>query len=316
LSRSIVELHGGRLWCESVEGQGSTFAFALPLRDLAPLQELGSATPTTVATGGDASPAEGGTAEGELVLVVEDDTASANLLAIHLRDAGYQVQITGDGRSGLEAAQRNHPRAIVLDLMLPEIDGWEVITRLKANPETADVPVIIVSIADERGKGLSLGAEDFLVKPIDPARLIEALRSLHKSDTVATRVLAIDDDPHALELIRVNLEPAGFDVLTEATGEAGFETAQRARPDVIVLDLLLPGIDGFEVAKLLKDDPITRDIPILILSSKTLSFAEKRRLLGRVEHLGRKSDFRREEFVRLVRAAVRRGEEWDRGGGV
>jgi DNA-binding response OmpR family regulator len=250
--------------------------------------------------------------------VVEDDPAAANLLSIHLKDAGMEVRIARDGKAGLALAMKQAPRAIVLDLLLPELDGWEFLSRLKGDPLTAGIPVVIVSINDERGKGLALGAADFLVKPIDPARLVASIQSAcHGPDTGAgTRVLAIDDDPRALELMRATLEPHGFEVLTALSGEEGIEVAVREGPDLIVLDLVMPGLDGFEVANLLKGEPATAEIPIVILSVRSLSGIEKRRLAGRIAHAGKKTDFRRDDFVALVRGAIQRGESHQGGTGI
>ena len=254
---------------------------------------------------------------GDFVLVVEDDPSSANLLAIHLRDTGIAVRIVNDGQTGLELATRLRPRAIVLDILLPKLDGWEFLAQLRANPETAQIPVVIVSILEERGKGLALGAADYLIKPYDPADLMQSIRRIYPVATAegTPTILAIDDDPRALELIRATLEPYGLQVIKALSGEEGLETAKQERPDLIVLDLIMPGLDGFEVSKLLKDDPQTADIPIVVLTVRSLSTAEKHRLSDRIAHLGRKTEFHREEFVGLVRAAIDQSQSRENGGG-
>jgi signal transduction histidine kinase len=162
LSKRIVELHGGRIWMSSRPREGSTFGFAVPVREGA-------------AVGDDELQAVASERDLETVLVVEDDPHSAELLSVYLEGAGYRIAHARDGAEGLEMARRLRPRAVVLDILLPRLDGWDLLARLKADPATADSPVVVVSMLDERGKGLALGAVEYLVKPVAREELLEAL---------------------------------------------------------------------------------------------------------------------------------------------
>jgi CheY-like chemotaxis protein len=160
LSKRIIELHGGRIWMSSRVGEGSTFGFAVPVsQDAPPVEESPVAAERNM----------------ETVLVVEDDEHSAELLSVYLEGAGYKIAVARDGVEGLELARRLRPRAVVLDILLPRVDGWDLLARLKADAATADSPVIVVSMLDERSKGLALGAVEYLVKPVGREELLAAL---------------------------------------------------------------------------------------------------------------------------------------------
>jgi CheY-like chemotaxis protein/anti-sigma regulatory factor (Ser/Thr protein kinase) len=289
LSQQIIALHGGRMWVESEVGGGSSFTFSLPIGRLA------GTRPPPEPTRAAASEAAGAT-----VLIVEDDEHSIDLLSLYVAEAGFDVAVARNGEEGLNLASRLHPCGIILDIRLPGLDGWEFLKRAKADPAIADVPAIIVSMVDERGKGLALGAADYLVKPVARRELLEALARVTPLPAYG-KVLAIDDDPMALELVRAVLEPVGYAVLTARGGEEGIALAQVELPDVVLLDLVMPGVDGFAVVERLKDDPITEAIPIVILTSKTLSSEDEKLLRGRIVHLARKAEFDRSALLQLIR---------------
>jgi CheY-like chemotaxis protein len=297
LARRFVELHGGELSVESAVGQGSRFTFALPVRITSPV--------SAIAEG--AQPIEAGTErESPAVLVVEDDPQAAEILRLYLEGAGYRVEVAWDGEEGFAKACALQPALMTLDLLLPKMDGWDLLVRLKGEPATRGLSVVIVSIIDERGKGFALGAADYLVKPVSREDLVNAVQHVSRArpTTEVVTILAIDDDPLALELVDAILTREGFQVLKAYGGEEGIAVARRETPALIILDLLMPEVDGFMVVERLRADPKTATIPIVILTSKHLSPEEKARLNGQITCLARKGEFSRAAFVDQVRGLI------------
>jgi CheY-like chemotaxis protein len=184
-----------------------------------------------------------------------------------------------------------HPAAVILDIRLPGMDGWEVLAALKADPETADTPVVVVSVLPERGRGFALGAADYLVKPVGGDELLAALRRVvsdRAQPPSGRRILVVDDDLAALRLVRVTLEPLGWDVHTCDQGTEAHAMVRAIRPQVLLVDLLMPETDGFDVVEQVHADPDTSDIPIVVLTAKSLTTEDRRRLQGRVEFVAAK----------------------------
>jgi CheY-like chemotaxis protein len=298
LAKRYVELHGGHIQVESAIGQGSTFTFSLPAR---PHVEKATERP-----GGLPSPQS----QAPLALIIEDDPSSAKLLKLYLTEAGFTVEVAHDGEVGFEKAKTFRPAVITLDILMPRVDGWDFLTRLKADSRTASIPVVVLSIVDDRGKGFALGASEYLVKPVDRDELIRAVRHAVRASSHEPRditVLAVDDDPIVLELMDAVLGPEDFTVVKAGSGREGLDLVRERRPDVIVLDLLMPDFDGFQVLDELKGDPETAHIPIIILTCKALSQEDKQRLNGRVNYLKQKGDFSRADFVAYLRSLVKHG---------
>ncbi len=304
LTRKFVELHGGTMRLDSAPGKGSTFTFKLPATGHAqadlPLAAPGETPAVSIARG---------PATGPLVLVIEDDPKAVDLLRIYLGEAGYAVETAKDGEEGWEKTNRLRPSAIILDVLLPKMDGWDFLTKIKANGDTSSIPVIITSIVDQKGKGFALGAADYLVKPFKKTTLLKSLDVLGLRAKIGTgpiKILAIDDDPKAIELLAASLEPEGFQVLMSYSGEEGLKIAETERPDIIILDLLMPGLNGFEVLDRLEKSAAPNKPPVLIFSVKDLTPDEKQRLKGRIARFAQKQEYTPQRLVGLIRDVLQR----------
>jgi signal transduction histidine kinase/DNA-binding response OmpR family regulator len=284
LTRRLVEAHGGRIELTSEVGAGSTFTVILPLQ-----------APVPAPAGDPVSPAPERTSwwqpNDATVLVIEDELSAARLLREHLETEGYRVVLAGSGELGLAEARRSPPVAIVLDVLLPGIDGWEVLRQLKSDPALRDVPVVIVTIVDEREVGLALGAADYLVKPVKREALLACLSRFTLTTKVQTRVvriLAVDDERQSLDLVAAALEPSGFKVDQAQSGAAALEAVDHVAYDLVICDLVMPGMDGFEVIGAIKSRPATAELPILVLTGHQLTAAERQRLNGHIVGVAQK----------------------------
>jgi signal transduction histidine kinase/DNA-binding response OmpR family regulator len=303
LSKRIVELHGGEIWVESDVGKGSTFGFSMPA--VSEEQRPKSAPKADLISGPIMEVTAG---PGPTVVVVEDDRRSFDLLRAYLEGVGVRVVSARDGEEGLDTVRRLSPAGVILDILLPGIDGWEVLAQLKADPRTAPIPVIVVSMLDERGRGFAVGAAEYLVKPVGKEQLRAALYRAAAMPERKHTVVAIDDDPLAIELIRANLETEGWTVLGAATGQEGLELIRERQPSAVLLDLLMPGMDGFEVIEALRAEPDTKTIPVVILTSKSMTRQDKERLQGRITYVARKTDFDLSGLAGLLRWASTGGQ--------
>lgn len=300
LTKRFVELHGGEISVESEEGKGATFTIVMPLFEPTKLREPVEALKPEEEPEYDVDILKKRDGKGPLILVVEDDLATSELLTLYLAEAGYRVAHAYNGDDALKRIKELEPFAMLLDVMLPGKDGWEILQEVKEDPKFKDIPVIMCSVIDNMELGFTLGASDYLLKPVRKATLLKKLEELSfasKKGRKPVNILCIDDHEEVLELLTSVLEPAGYNAITANSGKQGIDDAITYKPDLIILDLMMPEVDGFEVARALKDNPATMDIPILILTAKDLTVDDRLRLAGKVENFIQKSHFSKEELL-------------------
>ncbi len=299
ISRRFCEMLGGDVTVQSEPGVGSTFTVRLPARvedHAAPSPLVAAATPP-----GPAPAPTPATANGSAVLVIEDDATVRQLLEGVLTDEGYRVVTAAGDANTVELARQMHPDAITLDLALPSLAGWNLLAAIKADSELSDVPVIVLLVVEEAA-GVPLGATDYLTKPVQRERLVGLLRK-HCQDGTAP-VLVVEDDAGTREMLQRMLEREGFTVTEAADGRAGLARVAEQRPSLILLDLLMPQMNGFEFLAELQTRPEWRSIPVVVVTAKDLTAEEHARLSGQVSEVLRKGNYTRERLLSEVRERV------------
>jgi signal transduction histidine kinase/DNA-binding response OmpR family regulator len=300
LTRRFCELMGGSITVASEPGSGSTFTMKLPAEAPAEEELPGITFATQVISGAGTAMAA---ADHDTILVVDDDASVRELIERHLRNEGYAVASAANGEEGLRLARELHPRAITLDVMMPGMDGWSVLAALKKDPGTADIPVIMCTILDDRNMGFTLGASDFMTKPIDHRQLVGLLTKYGRGEA-PRNALVVEDDEDARETMSRTLRNEGWTVTEAVNGRVGLECLGSARPQLILLDLMMPEMDGFEFVHELRKVQSYRSIPVIVVTAKDLTAEERRQLSGHVQSILQKGGSTRDELLREIRELV------------
>jgi CheY-like chemotaxis protein len=240
---------------------------------------------------------------GSTILVIDDDAEATELIRRFLEKDGFNVVTALRGEEGLRLAHTVQPAAITLDIMMPDMDGWSVLRALKADPKLRTIPVIMVSMIDDRKRGYSLGAVDYLTKPIDRKLLHKALSRYYRAEG-SSSVLLVEDDTRTREMMARTLKKAGWWVSEAGHGQEALNVMESMQPDLILLDLMMPVMDGFDFLAAMRARPEWKDIPIIVITAKDITAEDRDRLSGRVEEIVEKNAYTSAQLLQHVSEAV------------
>ncbi len=293
ITQAFVQMLGGTIAVESAEGRGSTFRFRIPAVSAHETRQHADEVAATEGARG-------------TVLVIDDDPSARKMLADAIRKDGFSVHEANGGAAGLLIAREKRPDAIVLDVIMPEQDGWAVLQDIKSDERLCEIPVILATVVPDREMGLAFGAVEHLTKPVDPAKLLRTLASVANGSGGGTgrEVLVVDDDPSTRNLCRRILTREGWVVREAADGERGLEQLRARRPTLMLLDLMMPGMDGFALLEKLQTMPEMSELPVIVITSKDLTRDEIAWLQSRTSEVVRKGLRGRTDLVDAVKRHV------------
>jgi CheY-like chemotaxis protein len=294
---------GGEISVVSAPGKGSTFSVNLPMRQMRMSEpkaqgpyrpQIGSRQPVSL----DESSRQ------KVILAIDDDASARELLKLALTGEGYDVLCASNGAEGLRLATQLRPALITLDLLMPDFDGWSVLAALKANRDLADIPVILITIVDDPARGYALGATEFITKPIDRRRLIDTVKRYARSDD-RLGILLVEDDESTRMFMQRTFVDAGCDVALAGNGVKALEQLRQTRPDIIVLDLMMPEMDGFEFIGALQRRPDWQTIPVIVVTGRDLTIDDHRRLNGQVGQIFQKNAITGKLLLETIRTMIK-----------
>lgn len=298
ISKKFCRMMGGDISVESELGKGTAFTFWLPVVVVA--EEPASPVSTTVL-----SPAAVSTGR-PIVLVIDDDAAVRDVMSRSLTKEGYEVQLAADGKSGLELARAVKPSVIVLDVMMPGMDGWAVLSVLKSDPALHSIPVILATMIEDKQMGFALGAQEYLTKPVEKDRLISVIRR-YQGPADVRPILLVEDDAPTREMIQRVLEKESFTVRTAENGRLALDSIAQQIPALVLLDLMMPEMDGFEFLRELRTKEEWREVPVIVLTAKELTAEDRSVLLGKVEKILQKGSSSKEDLLQNIRKVIQGG---------
>ena len=286
ITKMFSEMMGGSINLKSIVDKGTTFTVSIPktVTDPKKVKEEVDYSHTV------------NDQEAFTILVIDDDQDAQDLMKKFLKKEKYNILQASSGSEGLEMASQHQPDLITLDVMMPEMDGWEVLTALQNNEETRNIPVIMLSMLNEPDIGFSLGATDYLTKPVDWERL-SAILDKHKIQTQSQSILIVEDDDITREMLKKSLEANDFKVVMAKDGKEGLEMVENSKPALVLLDLMMPEMDGFEFAENLRTNKKWLDIPVVVITAKDLTSEEHSKLKGNVEAIMQKGSYSKDELL-------------------